>query len=147
VLFSFRLRAAAKAKGEAKRTRPRDRSHRAGPAPEANAEIQANLDRRRMITHANAKSKSEKFPPPHQDGAMGNPLGSCCHMEPMFEHQDASFSTVVPIEKGTSQTWSGPLFDPSALGQSRRKKQTTLDAKAAAYSKQLQKEKAGIRAR
>jgi len=142
-----RLRAAAKAKGEAKRTRPRDRSHRAGPAPEANAEIQANLDRRRMITHANAKSKSEKFPPPHQDGAMGNPLGSCCHMEPMFEHQDASFSTVVPIEKGTSQTWSGPLFDPSALGQSRRKKQTTLDAKATAYSKQLQKEKAGIRAR
>ncbi|RLM93063.1 putative serine/threonine-protein kinase [Panicum miliaceum] len=143
-----RLRAAAKAKGEAKRTRPRDRSHRAGPAPEANAEIQANLDqRRRMITHANAKSKSEKFPPPHQDGAMGNPLGSCRHMEPMFEHQDASFSTVVPIEKGTSQTWSGPLFDPSALGQSRRKKQTTLDAKAAAYSKQVQKEKAGIRAR
>ncbi|CAO2208175.1 unnamed protein product [Urochloa humidicola] len=142
-----RLRAAAKAKGEAKRNRPRDRSHRAGPAPEANAEIQANLDRRRMITHANAKSKSEKFPPPHQDGAMGNPLGSCRHMEPMFEHQDASFSTVVPIEKGTSQTWSGPLFDPSALGQSRRKKQTTLDAKAAAYSKQLQKEKGGIRAR
>ncbi|CAO2173698.1 unnamed protein product [Urochloa humidicola] len=143
-----RLRAAAKAKGEAKRTRPRDRSHRAGPAPEANAEIQTNLDqRRRMITHANAKSKSEKFPPPHQDGAMGNPLGSCRHMEPMFEHQDASFSTVVPIEKGTSQTWSGPLFDPSALGQSRWKKQTTLDAKAAAYSKQLQKEKGGIRAR
>ncbi|XP_066306325.1 probable serine/threonine-protein kinase At1g54610 isoform X1 [Miscanthus floridulus] len=143
-----RLRAAAKAKGEAKRTRPRDRSRRTGPAPEANAEIQANLDqRRRMITHANAKSKSEKFPPPHQDGGMGNPLGSCRHMEPMFEHQDASFSTVVPIEKGTSQTWSGPLFDPAALGQSRRKKQTTLDAKAAAYSKQLQKDKGGIRAR
>ncbi|ONM32099.1 hypothetical protein ZEAMMB73_Zm00001d040829 [Zea mays] len=143
-----RLRAAAKAKGEQKRTRPRDRSRRAGPAPEANAEIQANLDqRRRMITHANAKSKSEKFPPPHQDGGTGNPLGSYHHMEPMFEHQDASFSTVVPIEKGTSQTWSGPLFDPAALGQSRRKKQTTLDAKAAAYSKQLQKEKGGIRAR
>ncbi|KAJ1283777.1 hypothetical protein BS78_03G152500 [Paspalum vaginatum] len=141
-----RLRAAAKSKGEAKRTRPRDRSHRAGPAPEANAEIQANLDhRRRLISHTNAKSKSEKFPPPHQDGAMGNPLGSCRPMEPMFEHQDASFSTVVPIEKGTSQTWSGPLFDPAALGQSRRKKQTTLDVKAAAYSKQLQKEKGGIR--
>ncbi|XP_062210692.1 probable serine/threonine-protein kinase At1g54610 isoform X3 [Phragmites australis] len=144
-----RLRAAAKAKGEVtKRTRPRDRTHKSGPAPEANAELQANLDqRRRMITHANAKSKSEKFPPPHQDGAMGNPLGSCRHMEPTFEHQDASFSTVVPIQKGTSQTWSGPLFDPAALGQSRRKKQTTLDAKAVAYSKQLQKDKGGIRAR
>uniref|UniRef100_A0A0E0C1Z4 [RNA-polymerase]-subunit kinase n=1 Tax=Oryza meridionalis TaxID=40149 RepID=A0A0E0C1Z4_9ORYZ len=144
-----RLRAAAKAKGEGvKRTRTRDRSQRAGPAPEANAELQANLDqRRRMITHANAKSKSEKFPPPHQDGAMGNPLGSSRHMEPMYEHQDASFSTVVPIQKGSSQTWSGPLVDPTALGQSRRKKQTALDAKAAAYSKQLQKDKGGTRAR
>ncbi|XP_052162618.1 probable serine/threonine-protein kinase At1g54610 isoform X2 [Oryza glaberrima] len=143
-----RLRAAAKAKGEGvKRTRTRDRSQRAGPAPEANAELQANLDRRRMITHANAKSKSEKFPPPHQDGAMGNPLGSSRHMEPMYEHQDASFSTVVPIQKGSSQTWSGPLVDPAALGQSRRKKQTALDAKAAAYSKQLQKDKGGTRAR
>lgn len=143
-----RLRAAAKAKGEGvKRTRTRDRSQRAGPAPEANAELQANLDRRRMITHANAKSKSEKFPPPHQDGAMGNPLGSSRHMEPMYEHQDASFSTVVPIQKGSSQTWSGPLVDPAALGQPRRKKQTALDAKAAAYSKQLQKDKGGTRAR
>ncbi|XP_015699343.2 probable serine/threonine-protein kinase At1g54610 isoform X2 [Oryza brachyantha] len=143
-----RLRAAAKAKAEGvKRTRTRDRSQRAGPAPEANAELQANLDRRRMITHANAKSKSEKFPPPHQDGAMGNPLGSSRHMEPMYEHQDASFSTVVPIQKGSSQTWSGPLVDPAALGQSRRKKQTALDAKAAAYSKQFQKDKGGTRAR
>ncbi|GJN05265.1 hypothetical protein PR202_ga22880 [Eleusine coracana subsp. coracana] len=144
-----RQRAAAKAKGEVtKRPRPRDRSHRTGPVPEANAELQANLDqRRRMITHSNAKSKSEKFPPPHQDGAMGNPLGSCRHLEPTFEHQDASFSTVVPVEKGTSQTWSGPLFDPTALGRSRRKKQTALDAKAAAYSKQLEKDKGGIRAR
>ncbi|CAM0881211.1 unnamed protein product [Alopecurus aequalis] len=135
-----RLRAAAKAQGEvAKRTRTRDRSHRAGPAPEANAELQANLDRRRMITHANAKSKSEKFPPPHQDGAMGN-LGSCRHVEPTYEHQDASFSTVVPIEKGTSQTWSGPLFDPTAPGQSRRRKQTARDTKVTVYSKQLRKD-------
>uniref|UniRef100_A0A0D9V106 [RNA-polymerase]-subunit kinase n=1 Tax=Leersia perrieri TaxID=77586 RepID=A0A0D9V106_9ORYZ len=119
----------------------------AEPAPEANAELQANLDRRRLISHANAKSKSEKFPPPHQDGAMGNPLGSSRHMEPTYEHQDASFSTVVPIQKGSSQTWSGPLVDPAALGQSRRKKQTALDAKAAAYSKQLQKDKGGTRAR
>uniref|UniRef100_A0A0D9V105 [RNA-polymerase]-subunit kinase n=1 Tax=Leersia perrieri TaxID=77586 RepID=A0A0D9V105_9ORYZ len=143
-----RLRAATKAKGEGvKRTRTRDRSQRAEPAPEANAELQANLDRRRLISHANAKSKSEKFPPPHQDGAMGNPLGSSRHMEPTYEHQDASFSTVVPIQKGSSQTWSGPLVDPAALGQSRRKKQTALDAKAAAYSKQLQKDKGGTRAR
>ncbi|PKI59006.1 hypothetical protein CRG98_020574 [Punica granatum] len=52
-----------------KKTRARDRGPRAIPAPEANAELRANLDqKRRLITRANAKSKSEKFPPPHQDG-------------------------------------------------------------------------------
>ncbi|KAL8215865.1 hypothetical protein R6Q57_022702 [Mikania cordata] len=56
-----------------RRTRPRERVSRAVPAPEANAEIQSNLDRRRAVTEANAKSKSEKFPPPHQDAALGYP--------------------------------------------------------------------------
>ncbi|XP_031277313.1 probable serine/threonine-protein kinase At1g54610 isoform X1 [Pistacia vera] len=57
----------------ARRVRVRDRVGRAIPAPEANAEIQANLDRWRVVTQGNAKSKSEKFPPPHQDGAVGHP--------------------------------------------------------------------------
>ncbi|KAJ9567917.1 hypothetical protein OSB04_003883 [Centaurea solstitialis] len=56
-----------------RRTRPRDRVSRAVPAPEANAEIQSNVDRRRVVNEANAKSKSEKFPPPHQDAAVGYP--------------------------------------------------------------------------
>ncbi|CAE6233461.1 unnamed protein product [Arabidopsis arenosa] len=51
-----------------------DRTGRAIPAPEANAESQANLDRWRAISQTNGKSKSEKFPPPHQDGAVGYPL-------------------------------------------------------------------------
>ncbi|XP_074317160.1 putative serine/threonine-protein kinase At1g54610 [Silene latifolia] len=58
----------------ARRVRIRDRAGRAIPAPEANAELQTNLDRMRMVTQVNAKSKSEKFPPPHQDGAVGVPL-------------------------------------------------------------------------
>ncbi|KAG5014427.1 hypothetical protein JHK85_020563 [Glycine max] len=57
----------------ARRVRVRERGL-ADPAPEANVEIQNNLDRWRVVTHANAKSKSEKFPPPHQDGAVGYPL-------------------------------------------------------------------------
>ncbi|CAJ1937563.1 unnamed protein product [Sphenostylis stenocarpa] len=57
----------------ARRVRVRERGL-AIPAPEANAEIQTNLDRWRIVTHANAKCKSEKFPPPHQDGAVGYPL-------------------------------------------------------------------------
>ncbi|KAH0932408.1 hypothetical protein HID58_009525 [Brassica napus] len=49
-----------------------DRTGRAFPAPEANSENQANLDRCRMLPQTNGKSKSEKFPPPHQDGAVGH---------------------------------------------------------------------------
>ncbi|KAJ6816758.1 putative protein kinase superfamily protein [Iris pallida] len=107
-----------------KKTRTRDRATRAFPAPEANAELQANLDRRRLITHANAKSKSEKFPPPHQDGALGYPLGSSHHMDPTYDPPDASFSTVFPYPKGQpASTWSGPLVDPAAVGHQKRKKQ------------------------
>uniref|UniRef100_A0A0E0AP03 [RNA-polymerase]-subunit kinase n=3 Tax=Oryza TaxID=4527 RepID=A0A0E0AP03_9ORYZ len=119
-----RLRAAGgRANGEgARKTRTRERP-RAVPAPEANAELQANIDKRRLITHANAKSKSEKFPPPHQDGALGYPLGCSNHMEPAFEPPDpSSFSTVFPYEKGSVPTWSGPLADPSSGNQKRKHK-------------------------
>ncbi|CAN7066097.1 hypothetical protein IGI04_039916 [Brassica rapa subsp. trilocularis] len=68
---------AGKARGVegARRIRYRgDRTGRAIPAPEANAEIQANLDRCRVVPQTHGKSKSEKFPPPHQDGAVGHPV-------------------------------------------------------------------------
>ncbi|ONM26010.1 hypothetical protein Zm00014a_038604 [Zea mays] len=119
-----RLKAAGgRANGDGTRkTRTRDRP-RAVPAPEANAELQANIDKRRLITHANAKSKSEKFPPPHQDGALGFPLGCSNHMEPSFEPPDpSSFSTVFPYEKSTVPTWSGPLADSAAGNQKRKHK-------------------------
>ncbi|VVA93966.1 unnamed protein product [Arabis nemorensis] len=132
-----RQRAANKAQGDgARKNRHRDRSNRALPAPEANAEIQSNLDRRRLITHANAKSKSEKFPPPHQDGgAMGLPLGASQHIDPTFVPAD-----MVPSFTSTSfnfskdepptqvQTWSGPLGHP-ITGISRRKKDNTKSSK------------------
>ncbi|KAK8539361.1 hypothetical protein V6N13_104398 [Hibiscus sabdariffa] len=57
-----------------KKAHPGDGAVRAVPAPEANAELQANLDRQGLITQANANNKSEKFPPPHQDGTIGYPL-------------------------------------------------------------------------
>ncbi|CAN1283930.1 Probable serine/threonine-protein kinase At1g54610 [Linum perenne] len=118
-----RFRAAGKANnGDAvKRSRPRgDRAMRAIPAPEANAELQANLDRRRLITH-NAKSKSEKFPPPHQDGALGYPLGtSHHHIDPSYDPPEVPFSsTNFSYPKTHIQTWSGPLVDSTH----RRKKQ------------------------
>lgn len=120
-----RLRAAGKANVDgAKKSRPRDRAVRAVPAPEANAELQANLDRRRLITHANAKSKSEKFPPPHQDGTLGYPLGSSHHIDPVFDPPDVPFSsTNFSYAKAPIQTWSGPLVEPGSVGAPRRKKQ------------------------
>ncbi|TVU47040.1 hypothetical protein EJB05_06618, partial [Eragrostis curvula] len=121
--ISTLLRAAGgRANGDGvKKTRTRDRP-KAVPAPEANAELQVNIDKRRLITHATAKSKSEKFPPPHQDGAVGVPLDSSNHMDPLYEPPDpSSFSTVFAYEKGAVPTWSGPLVDPSAVANQKRK--------------------------
>ncbi|ESQ29793.1 hypothetical protein EUTSA_v10023378mg [Eutrema salsugineum] len=131
-----RQRAASKAQGDgARKNRHRDRSNRALPAPEANAELQTNLDRRRLITHANAKSKSEKFPPPHQDGGAMGPLGASQHIDPTFVPPDmvSSFtSTSFNFSKDEPptqvQTWSGPLGHP-ITGISRRKKDNTKSSK------------------
>ncbi|KAL4324251.1 hypothetical protein GQ457_11G015560 [Hibiscus cannabinus] len=124
-----RLRAASKAPGDgARKTRTRDRA-RAVPAPEANAELQSNLDqRRRLITRANAKSKSEKFPPPHQDGALGFPLGASQHIDPSFVPPDVPFSTTFTYSKEPIQTWSGPLVESTSIGAPRRKKHVAVSS-------------------
>ncbi|CAL0309034.1 unnamed protein product [Lupinus luteus] len=119
-----RLRAAGKANADGvKKSRPRDRVGRGIPVPEANAELQVNIDRRRIISHGNAKSKSEKFPPPHQDGTLGYSLGSSHHMDPGFDPPDVPFSsTNLSQPKANIQTWSGPLVEPAPVGAPRRKK-------------------------
>lgn len=76
-----------------RKVRLRERVSRAIPAPEANAELQPNLDRWRVMTQANAKSKSEKFPPPHQDGAVGYPLDASHDVPASFTAADASFNS------------------------------------------------------
>lgn len=120
-----RSRAAGKVNVDGARKTRRERP-RGMPAPEANAELQANIDRRRLISHANAKSKSEKFPPPHQDGALGYPLASAQYNEPSFDPPEVPFSTTnFSYGKQTLQTWSGPLVDPGAVGPSRKKKHSS----------------------
>ncbi|XP_042041742.1 probable serine/threonine-protein kinase At1g54610 isoform X1 [Salvia splendens] len=57
-----------------RRSRVHNKAIRAIPAPEANAELQTNLNRLRVMSDGKGKSKSEKFPPPHQDGAVGHPM-------------------------------------------------------------------------
>ncbi|KAJ8537062.1 hypothetical protein K7X08_035463 [Anisodus acutangulus] len=76
-----------------RKVRISERVSRAIPAPEANAELQPNLNRWRVMTQANAKSKSEKFPPPHQDGAVGYPLDASHNGLASFSVADASFNS------------------------------------------------------
>ncbi|KAE8687297.1 putative serine/threonine-protein kinase [Hibiscus syriacus] len=116
-------RAAGKAEGDAARkTRTRNRAS-AIPAPKANAELRSNLDRRRLISHANAKSKSDKFPPPHQDAALDFPLGASHRIDPALVPPDISFSTTsFTYLKEPIQTRSGPLVESANTGASRRKK-------------------------
>lgn len=79
--------------------------------------------RRRLISHANAKSKSEKFPPPHQDGGIGYPLGSSQHLDPTYDIPEIPFSsTNFSYPKDAMQTWSGPLADPDAGGGAPRRR-------------------------
>ncbi|WOG83366.1 hypothetical protein DCAR_0102541 [Daucus carota subsp. sativus] len=131
-----RLRATGKSNADGvKKTRTRDRAPRAIPAPEANAELQANLDRRRLITHANAKSKSEKFPPPHQDATLGYPLGSSHNIDPAFDPPDVPFSSMnFSYAKAPMQTWSGPLQDPAAVGAPKKSKPSKKDSQRTRHS-------------
>lgn len=126
----MRQRAASKAQVDgSKKHRTCERAMKAMPAPEANAELQSNIDRRRLITHANAKSKSEKFPPPHQDGQLGFPLGSSHHIDPDTIPTDISFtSTTYTYSKEPFQAWSGPIGNAADIGVSKRKKYTAGEA-------------------
>uniref|UniRef100_A0A2N9FMI9 Protein kinase domain-containing protein n=1 Tax=Fagus sylvatica TaxID=28930 RepID=A0A2N9FMI9_FAGSY len=106
----------------ARRVRARERVGRAVPAPEANAENQANLDRWRVVTQANAKSKSEKFPPPHQDGAVGYPLDTS-HKGPVsFGAPDASFGSSMFNSKS-----SGSVKGIGATGGPSRRRKTNKE--------------------
>ncbi|XP_042054957.1 probable serine/threonine-protein kinase At1g54610 [Salvia splendens] len=122
-----RLRAAGKTQADgAKKPRARERATRGAPAPEANAELQANIDRRRLISYANAKSKSEKFPPPHQDGGLGYPVGASQHLDPTYNPPNVPLSsTNFSYPKDPMQAWSGPLADPAAVGAPRRRPKPT----------------------
>ncbi|XP_058752928.1 probable serine/threonine-protein kinase At1g54610 [Vicia villosa] len=124
-----RQRAANKTRVDgSKKHRTRDRAAKAFHAPEANAELQSNIDRRRLITHANAKSKSEKFPPPHQDATLGVPLGSSHRIDPETIPADASFiSTAYTYSKEPFQAWSGPIGNAADIGLPMRKKHIAGD--------------------
>ncbi|CAN1796912.1 Probable serine/threonine-protein kinase At1g54610 [Linum perenne] len=84
----------------------RNRHGRAVPAPEANAEIPANIDRWRVVTQANAKSKSEKFPPPHQDAEVGRHVDASQKAPPVSfgMAETSSFSSSVFTSNSSAKT-------------------------------------------
>ncbi|KAK6920461.1 Protein kinase domain [Dillenia turbinata] len=108
----------ANAADNTRRVRARDRGGRAVPAPEANAELQANLDKWRVVAQANAKSRSEKFPPPHQDGAVGFPADKSHNGPLSFGAPDTSFGLSIFNPKTSAKSTA------SIGGTSRRKKST-----------------------
>ncbi|KAK1363307.1 putative serine/threonine-protein kinase [Heracleum sosnowskyi] len=88
------LNGKAQAEDSTKRV-PRDEISRAVPVPEANAELETSLDRWRVVTQAIGKSKSEKFPPPHQDAAVGNPLDKSHNGQISFGAAGSSFRSSI----------------------------------------------------
>ncbi|KAL8464271.1 hypothetical protein ACS0TY_033971 [Phlomoides rotata] len=115
-----------------RRARVREKVMRAIPAPEANAELQTNLDRLRMMSDAKAKSKSEKFPPPHQDGDGGHPQnGPLSFNSSIFNpkssrslRNDTSKSAASRRKKNHEEPYKAPsrrfinAFNPSSIGWS-----------------------------
>ncbi|KAI5081024.1 hypothetical protein GOP47_0004207 [Adiantum capillus-veneris] len=113
---------AARSRSDAsKRVSSRERKSQAVPAPEANAELPENLQRRRIAAahfaqqNHSTKSKSEKFPPPHEDGALGFLIDHPQHLQKTAESSNNSF---VQHVRPTSQS---NFFGTSVSG-SRRKR-------------------------
>eukprot|EP00252_Welwitschia_mirabilis_P018748 TRINITY_DN4185_c0_g1_i5.p1 TRINITY_DN4185_c0_g1~~TRINITY_DN4185_c0_g1_i5.p1 ORF type:complete len:608 (-),score=117.55 TRINITY_DN4185_c0_g1_i5:212-2035(-) len=114
-----RRQRAGQAKGhanQARNSKKQDHSGRAVPAPEANVEIQANIQKRRIISRSSGKSKSGKFPPPHKDGAVGFPMAPSRHEHPLLGPQSC------PYSMGKATSYSGPLGNPATVGPSQQRK-------------------------
>ncbi|XP_015698558.1 probable serine/threonine-protein kinase At1g54610 isoform X1 [Oryza brachyantha] len=96
-----------------RRARAQNQRGRAVPAPEANAELQVNLNRWKGTRPGNAESKSEKFPPPHEDGAMGVTMNRWC----------SGAQSVAPLtSSSTSFTSKGMSMARSSFGDSERRR-------------------------
>ncbi|CAM8980108.1 unnamed protein product [Rhodiola kirilowii] len=107
--------------GVGRKVRHRDRTGRAMPAPEANAELQTNIDKWRLVNPENAKSKSEKFPPPHQDGSVGFPVDKSQNGPISFGPGDSSFTSSIFDSKS-------PLSSRSTANPTGRRRPSKNDA-------------------
>lgn len=76
-----------------------------------------------MISETNAKSKSEKFPPPHKDGVTTIARGASQYFDPALPPDIPFGSTSFTCSK---ETFSGAVPDPSnSDAHSKRKKHSS----------------------
>ena len=75
-----------------------------------------NFQRWRVVTHANAKSKSEKFPPPHQDGAVGYPLDDSNKRAVSFGATETSSASTI----FDSKSWGSVTSHDAARDKGRK---------------------------
>ena len=88
----------------------------------------SDFQRWRVMTQTNTKSKSEKFPPPHQDGAVGYPQETS-HKGPLsFGPTDASFGSAVFNSRSSESVKS---MGTAAGGPSSRRKTNREDPRMA----------------
>ena len=79
-----------------------------------NSHLLDSFQRWRAMTQANAKSRSEKFPPPHQDAAVGHPMEASHKGGPVsFGPSESSFSSSVFDSKSSSIKNGGAIGGPS----------------------------------
>lgn len=81
------------------------------------------------MTSVKVTSKSEKFPPPHQDGAVGFPLDDSCNATSSFSVSDASFaSSIFEARENSHGALSGKSGNSIARSKSgsKEKPQTSL---------------------
>ncbi|XP_076960939.1 putative serine/threonine-protein kinase At1g54610 [Bidens hawaiensis] len=103
-----------------KKPRTRDRTGRANPAPEANAEIQSNLEIWRVANNSDTKSKSEKFPPPHRDAAVGHHFDSSHNGGPVSFSTDDGTSVSSSIFESTSSVKESRTVDGPSTRKHKR---------------------------
>lgn len=73
----------------------------------------------RLITSASARTKQEKFPPPHLDGSIGNNLDTTSDVSEFFS------SSVIELRRDRSWKKSLSLMEHPMKNPSRRKVSST----------------------
>jgi len=114
-----------------KRPGARDRTSRAVGAPDANAELAVSLEKRRMNPQAAMKSKSEKFPPLHEHGAVQFSMHRPQPKQPLTEVKGTSPVPETRVPSISFQSGPQPALGASLAGNLWGKKHKEQDVRMA----------------